>query len=125
MTVHEKIAIVCGDYDPLSLQELRFLQTCKSKADWLIVGIHSDFHLAANRGGYSQDYAERRSIIEALSCVDEVFLFNDSDGTVSNLLKLVKVCYPKAEIYYVSEDDMHNAPETRVRGITFVTMKQE
>lgn len=125
MSRKEKIAIVCGDYDPLSYEDLKFLQICKSKADWLVVGVHSDHYLMSNKGGYMQDYPERCSIIQALSCVDEVFHFNDSNGNVSNLLRLVKACYPHAEYYYVSENDMHNAPETKIKGITFVTMKQE
>ena len=55
--------------------------------------------------------------------VDEVFTFNDSDGTVCQLLKLVKICYPHADITYVSNEDMDNMPEKKIRGITFETLK--
>ena len=64
-----------------------------------------------------------RNIINNLKCVDEVFSFNDSDGTVCQLLKIVKICYPNADITYVSEMDMHNMPEMKIRGINFETMK--
>jgi len=74
-------------------------------------------------GGMVQDYDTRREIIKNLKCVDEIFSFNDSDGTVCQLLKLVKICYPYADITYVSDMDMHNMPETKIKGITFETLK--
>jgi hypothetical protein len=52
-----------------------------------------------------------------------VFSFNDSDGTVCQLLKIIKICYPYSDITYVSDMDMHNMPETKIPGITFETMK--
>jgi hypothetical protein len=70
-----------------------------------------------------QNYESRRNIIKALKCVDEVFSFNDSDGTVCQLLKIIKACYPDANITYISEDDMFNMPETKIKGINFETMR--
>jgi glycerol-3-phosphate cytidylyltransferase-like family protein len=74
-------------------------------------------------GGFVQTYETRREIIKSLKYVDEVFTFNDSDGTVCQLLKIIKICYPNADITYISQEDMHNMPETKIRGITFETMK--
>jgi glycerol-3-phosphate cytidylyltransferase-like family protein len=74
-------------------------------------------------GGCVQNYETRREIIKSLKYVDEVFTFNDSDGTVCQLLKLVKICYPYTDITYISQEDMHNMPETKIKGITFETMK--
>ena len=78
-----------------------------------------------SRGGVVQNYKERRQILSHINFVDEIFSFYDGDGTVCQLLKLVKICYPNSEITYISEEDMHNMPETKIRGITFETMKQE
>ena len=89
----------------------------------MIVGIHSDWYMAWSQGGFMQSYDTRREIIKSLKCVDEIFSFNDSDGTVCQLLKLVKICYPASDITYISEEDMHNMPETKIKGITFETMK--
>ena len=119
----DRIIIVTGTFDPLDLHQLNFLKKCKSKGNWLVVGIHSDWWMAWSEGGFVQNYETRRKIIESLKCVDEVFSFNDSDGTVCQLLKIVKICYPNSEITYISEEDMHNMPETKIRGITFETMK--
>ena len=123
MSKLDRIVIVTGTYDPLTLHELNFLKKCKSRGDWLVVGVHSDWWMAWSEGGYVQTYETRRNIIQSLKCVDEVFLFNDSDGTVCQLLKIVKICYPNAEITYISEEDMHNMPESKIRGITFEVMK--
>lgn len=123
MIPKEKIIITTGTYDPLSIEELRFLLRCKNKGDWLIVGIHSDWYMMWSQGGFVQNYNTRREIIKNISCVDEVMTFNDSDGTVCQLLKIAKICYPDADITYISQEDMHNMPETKIRGITFETMK--
>jgi len=119
----DRIIITSGTFDPLSIEELRFLRRCRARGDWLIVGIHSDWYMAWSQGGFMQSYETRREIIKSLKCVDEIFSFNDSDGTVCQLLKLVKICYPSSDITYISEEDMHNMPETKIKGITFETMK--
>lgn len=119
----DKIIITSGTFDPLSIEELNFLKRCKSKGDWLIVGIHSDWWMAWSQGGFMQNYDTRREIVKSLKCVDEIFSFNDSDGTIIQLLKLVKICYPHTDITYISNEDMHNMPETKIRGINFETLK--
>ena len=92
----DRIVVVSGKFDPLNNHELKFLQKCKSKGDWLVVGVHSDWYLAWCDGGFVQNYESRRNIIKGLKTVDEVFSFNDSDGTVCQLLKIIKACYPDA-----------------------------
>jgi glycerol-3-phosphate cytidylyltransferase-like family protein len=119
----EKVVIACGEYDPLTAEDVAFLKKCKSKGDWLIVGIHSDWWMLYARGGIVHKYTERREIISNLRFVDEVFTFSDMDGTVCQLLKLVKICYPHADITFVSNEDMDNMPEKKIKGITFETMK--
>lgn len=123
MTQKDRIIIICGCFDPLSIEELTFLKKCKSKGDWLIVGVHSDWYMMWAQGGFVQNYDTRREIVRNIKIVDEIMTFNDSDGTVCQLLKISKICYPNADITYVSQEDMHNMPETKIRGITFETMK--
>jgi glycerol-3-phosphate cytidylyltransferase-like family protein len=125
MQEREKIIVTSGEFDPLTGKDLDFLKKCRAKGDWLIVGIHSDWFMLYSRGGVVQNYKERRQILNHINFVDEIFSFYDGDGTVCQLLKLVKICYPNSEITYISEEDMHNMPETKIRGITFETMKQE
>ena len=119
----EKVIVTCGEYDPLTADDVSFLNRCKAKGDLLIVGIHSDWFMLYARGGNVHKYEERREIISNLRCVDEIFTFDDTDGTMCQLLKLVKICYPDAEITFISYEDMHNMPEKKIRGINFETMK--
>jgi glycerol-3-phosphate cytidylyltransferase-like family protein len=119
----EKIIIVTGEFDPLDMESLRFLKKCKRKGDWLIVGVHSDWWMLYSIGGFVHNYETRREILSNIKCVDEIFSFNDTDGTVCQLLKIVKICYPYSDITYVSNMDMHNMPETKIKGITFETVK--
>jgi bifunctional ADP-heptose synthase (sugar kinase/adenylyltransferase) len=123
MIAKEKIIVTCGLFDPLTLEELNFLKRCRRKGDWLIVGIHSDWWMMWSEGGFVQNYNTRREIISNLKFVDEIMTFNDSDGTVCQLLKIIKICYPNCDITYISQEDMFNMPETKIKGITFEMMK--
>jgi len=123
MPEKDRIIATTGCFDPLTLEELKYLKSCKSKGDWLAVGVHSDWWLNWSQGGFVHNYETRREIISSLKTVDEVFTFNDTDGTIFQFLKLLKICYPNADITFVSNDDMFNLPETKVHGITFERLK--
>lgn len=125
MNKREKIIVTSGEFDFLDYGVIQYLNTCKSKGDWLVVGIHTDMYMEFCRDGFKNNYDQRLEMVESLKCVDEVFRFNDGDGTVCNLLKLVKHCYPMSDITYISDIDMKNMPETKIRGITFEVLKQE
>lgn len=125
MTLQEKIVVASGEFNTLTPKEIKFLNKCRAKGDWLIVGIHSDTYMYHKYGTIESDYLERIELLQTVKCVDEVFRFNDIDGTSCNLLKIVKLCYPQSEITYVSECDMHNMPETRIKGINFEVLSKE
>lgn len=121
--IKEQIIVTAGHFDPITPHEFQFLQKCKEKGDWLIVGLYSDITLFKKTNVLNFKYDDRRELIQNLKCVDEVFTFSDVDGTVCNLLKLVKLCYPMAEITYITDSDMHNMPETKIKGINFEVLK--
>jgi glycerol-3-phosphate cytidylyltransferase-like family protein len=123
MTKKEKIIVTCSEFDPFTADDLKFLQKCKSKGDWLIVGIHTDWWLQWCRGSIGENYNTRREIVSSVKFVDEILSFGDLDGTVCQLLKIVKICYPGADITYVSNTDMQNMPEAKIKGIKFETME--
>jgi len=123
MIEKDKIIVTSGSFDPLSLEELNFLKKCRRKGDWLIVGIHSDWWMLWAQGGFVHNYDTRKEILTSLRCVDEVFSFNDTDGTIAQLLKLTIICYPNAAVTYVSGANLNNTPEFKFRGINFETIK--
>jgi glycerol-3-phosphate cytidylyltransferase-like family protein len=125
MPIKDRIVVISGEFDPVSSKDVEFIEKCRQKGQWLIVGLHSDWFMLYARGGVVQKYEERYKILSKIKYVDEIFSFNDQDGTVCNLLRMVKICYPNSDITYISEDDMLNMPESKIRGITFHKMQQE
>jgi glycerol-3-phosphate cytidylyltransferase-like family protein len=123
MTKKENIIVLSGEFDFITYNDFKLLKTCKSKCDWLVVGVHSDSYMELCRSGAKNTFEQRKEFVESFPFVDEVFTFNDFDGTSCNLLKLVKLCYPASNIIYVSETNMQNMPEARIRGITFTTFE--
>jgi bifunctional ADP-heptose synthase (sugar kinase/adenylyltransferase) len=121
MILKENIIIVSGEFDPITYNEFKLLKACKNKCDWLILGLHSDSFLELCYGRVNNTFEQRKEVLISFPFVDEVFAFNDFDGTSCNLLKLVKLCYPMSNIIYVSKNGVENMPESRIRGVTFTT----
>jgi bifunctional ADP-heptose synthase (sugar kinase/adenylyltransferase) len=119
----ENIIVTSGEFDPLDGEGISFLKRCKSRGDWLAIGLHSDWWMKWAMGGVVQDYETRREILSSLKFVDEIFTFDDTDGTVCQLLKIVKYCYPGSNITYISQEDMNDMPERKISGIKFEIMK--
>lgn len=115
----DKIIVTAGNYDILTVEDLRFLQKCRSKGDWLIVGLHSDIIVHMTTNTLYNNYDDRQELLQSLRPVDEILRFNDSDGTYCQLLRAVKLFYPQSDITFVTKHDMHNMPETKIKGITF------
>lgn len=125
MTKKDRIIVTSGEFNNLTYSDIKYLKACKAKGQWLIVGLSSDMFLSMNRTGELITFEKRKEILQSLYMVDEIFSHNDLDGTSCNLLKIVKFCYPMSEIVYISDIDMHNMPETKIRGITFETLNKE
>lgn len=125
MQKKDRLIVTCGNFDTINRYDLSFLQKARSKGDWLIVGVHSDLWMATFNDGFIQNHETRMEIVRSLKSVDEVFRFNDHDGTACQLLKLVKICYPNALITFISDSDMQDTPEKKIKGIKFEVMKQE
>jgi cytidyltransferase-like protein len=120
----EKIIVTIGAFDPVELSDIQFLKKAKSKGDWLIVGVHSDIYLTKYEKGFIQNYSSRSEIVKHLKFVDEVFVYNDTDGTACQLIKIVQMCYPYSEIIFVSKNgDKETSPEGKMKGIKFLSMK--
>lgn len=122
-TRKETIVVTCSEFDPLSEEELNLLKICKEKGNWLIVGLYSDWWLTHTRGGFVQKYDTRAEIVKNLKLVDEVFKFDDSDGTVYNLLEIVRTVYHGSNIVFISDPDTQQMPQKKLKGVKFETVK--
>jgi len=74
----KKIVAVSGGFDPLHIGHIRYMQEAKKLGDKLIVVINNDnWKKQKRKHVFMPDY-ERKEIIEALACVDEVIISGHS-----------------------------------------------
>jgi len=73
------IVFTNGVFDLLHVGHLRYLQQARAMGDALIVGLNSDRSVRANKGAGRPitPEGERAEILEALSCVDGVVVFDE------------------------------------------------
>jgi D-glycero-beta-D-manno-heptose 1-phosphate adenylyltransferase len=73
------IVFTNGVFDLLHVGHLRYLQQARALGDALIVGLNSDRSVRANKGPDRPitPEAERAEVVEALSCVDGVVIFDE------------------------------------------------
>lgn len=69
-----KRVITFGTFDVFHLGHLRLLERARALGDWLVVGVSTDA-LNVRKKGRAPVYSEqdRKTIVRALRCVDEVF----------------------------------------------------
>ena len=95
--------------------------------DKLIVGVNSDIWLTRKKGKPFMDIYERKAILQAIRWVDEVWEFDDSDGTACKLLENVMQhyttrIYESNEFVFANGGDRNaeNNAEANVPGWEFV-----
>lgn len=116
------IVVVSGGFDPIHSGHIRLIKQARALGDMLIVGINSDEWLARKKGRAFMPWQERLAVLNNLRPVDEVYTFNDEDGTACHLLEQVRAHYPDARIIFANGGDrtQDNIPEMSVSGIEFV-----
>jgi D-beta-D-heptose 7-phosphate kinase/D-beta-D-heptose 1-phosphate adenosyltransferase len=100
-----KVIWVNGCFDVLHRGHIELLKYAKSLGDFLFVGIDSDAKVRRSKGIARpiNTHEDRQEILRALSCVDDVFIFN----TKSMLEWLIKTIHPDI---MVIGDDYVNKP---------------
>jgi cytidyltransferase-like protein len=116
------IVVVSGGFDPVHSGHIKLIKEARLLGDMLIVGINSDEWLARKKGRAFMPWQERLCILNNLYSVDEVYTFDDEDGTACHLLQQVRAHYPEARIVFANGGDRtkENIPEMLVPGIEFV-----
>lgn len=120
----EKIVLVTGGFDPLHSGHIAYFKSAKTLGDCLIVGLNSDEWLERKKGKAFMPWNERLSVVKHLSMVDEVFTFNDDDGSAKHLIRQVRAHYPDSKIIFANGGDRtdKNIPEMdiEIENIEFV-----
>jgi cytidyltransferase-like protein len=116
------IVVVSGGFDPIHSGHIKLIKQARMLGDHLIVGINSDEWLARKKGRAFMPWTERLCVLNNLEPVDEVYTFDDSDGTACHLLQQVRAHYPNAKIVFANGGDrtQDNIPEMTVPDVEFV-----
>lgn len=115
------IVVVSGGFDPVHSGHIKLLKEARSLGDVLIVGINSDEWLERKKGRAFMPWTERLCILNNLAMVDEVYTFDDEDGSACHLIEQVRAHYPQDRIIFANGGDRtpDNIPEMRLHDIIF------
>lgn len=108
-----KIVLVTGGFDPLHSGHIAYFKAARTLGDMLIVGINSDEWLERKKGRAFMPWNERLCIINNLAVVDEVYTFDDADGSAKHFIQQVRAHYPDTELIFANGGDRtkDNIPE--------------
>jgi cytidyltransferase-like protein len=111
-----KIVLITGGFDPLHSGHIAYFKAAKTLGDMLIVGLNSDDWLVRKKGAAFMPWNERLCIINNLSMVDEVYTFDDEDGSAKHFIQQAREHYPDAELVFANGGDRtkDNIPEMDV-----------
>jgi len=111
-----KIVLVTGGFDPVHSGHIAYFKAARTLGDQLIVGLNSDEWLARKKGRAFMPWNERLCVINNLSMVDEVYTFDDSDGSAKSFIRQVRAHYPDAQLVFANGGDRtaFNIPEMDV-----------
>lgn len=111
-----KIVLITGGFDPLHSGHIAYFKAAKTLGDILIVGLNSDDWLVRKKGAAFMPWNERLCIINNLSMVDEVYTFDDDDGSAKHFIRQARAHYPDAELIFANGGDRtkDNIPEMDV-----------
>lgn len=107
------IVLVTGGFDPIHSGHIAYFKEARTLGDMLIVGINSDDWLERKKGRAFMSWNERLCVINNLSMVDEVYTFDDKDGSAKHFIQQVRAHYPNAKLIFANGGDRtsSNIPE--------------
>lgn len=119
-----KIVLVTGGFDPCHSGHIAYFKAARTLGDMLIVGLNSDDWLTRKKGRPFMPWNERLCVINNLAMIDEVYTFDDQDGSARHFIQQVRAHYPDAELIFANGGDRTatNIPEMDVEdsNIEFV-----
>jgi cytidyltransferase-like protein len=111
-----KIVLVTGGFDPIHSGHIAYFKAARTLGDMLIVGLNSDEWLERKKGRAFMPWNERLCVVNNLSMVDEVYTFDDADGSARHFIQQARAHYPEAELIFANGGDRtaNNIPEMTV-----------
>jgi len=77
----KRIVMISGGFDPIHIGHIRYMQEAKKLGDHLVVVINNDNWFEVKGKPVFMPAIERKEIIEAIGCVDEVIISLHKKGT--------------------------------------------
>lgn len=105
----KKIVLVTGGFDPVHSGHIAYIQEARKLGDLLVIGANSDEWLKRKKGRGFMPWEERASVLSAMSGVDRVINFNDSDGSAKDAIRKVRQIYPSDQIIFANGGDRTTA----------------
>lgn len=111
-----KIVMATGGFDPVHSGHIAYFKAARALGDMLIVGLNSDEWLERKKGRAFMPWNERLCIVNNLAVVDEVYTFDDEDGSARHFIQQVRAHYPEATLIFANGGDRtrENIPEMDV-----------
>jgi len=112
-----KIVMATGGFDPVHSGHIAYFKAARSLGDLLIVGLNSDEWLERKKGRAFMPWNERLCVVNNLAMIDEVYTFDDEDGSARHFIQQVRAHYPAATLVFANGGDRtkDNIPEMDVQ----------
>ena len=113
-----RVILVTGGFDPLHSGHLAYFKAAKALGHKLVVGVNSDAWLIRKKGRAFMPWQERANIIKAMSVVDEVVNFDDSDGSANAAIYKLLSSTLDVKVIFANGGDRTNTntPEFNIYG---------
>lgn len=111
-----KVILTSGYFDPIHVGHIEYLELSKKLGDKLIVILNNDKQCAIKKGKAFMPQEEKKKILEALRCVDEVFISIDDDASVCKSLEHLGKVNQDHEVIFAKGGDRYTyeIPETPI-----------
>lgn len=87
--MEDKIVAVSGGFDPVHIGHIRMFQAAKKLGTSLIVILNDDEWLKRKKGKPFMPEKERAEVINALKCVNHVYIYHSKSNDVSGALRKI------------------------------------
>lgn len=104
-----KLVVTSGFFNPIHSGHIALLEEARKLGDKLIVIVNSDLQVIVKGSKPFLSQNERCIIVQALRCVDDVFLSIDKDGTIANSLSQIAQNHPECEVIFAKGGDRNSA----------------